>query len=249
MRKDDATYLFERPFRKARAQHYWSSLLAMFLVHLGRKATPPPIPTWHLQYEPPHWAYAEHRRLETAGITWDGLFVEPPPRELLRHVCAGRLRPTEEQILANHLGESRRAGPDLVIFRPDGPTQIVLIEVKAAGGRLEPDAIKRYRDAERMLSEQLGLGAAFLLACSIGDARASGIDEREISRSRIELLLWDRILEAMGRDDEFNRLLPADVLAYTKAPLECACPRPAGSDAAGRVQPGAGAVIRARSGS
>lgn len=87
-----------------------------------------------------------------------------------------------------------------------------------------------------MLTDQLGLSATFILACSIGDARASGIDEREISRSRIELILWDRLLEMMGQDEEFRAFLPPDVLAYSKASLECACPRTiAGEPAEDRV--------------
>ena len=225
MRKDNATFLFERPFKQARSERYWSALLATFLVHLGGREEPTPIPTWHLDYDPPHWAYREHRRFDTTGITWDGLFVEPAPRGLLKHVGGGRLRPMEEQILAHHLGEPRGDGPDLVIFRPEGSPQIALVEVRAAGSRLQPDAIKRYCDAERMLNDHLGLSTSFLLVCAVGDARASGIDEREISRARVELVLWDRVLEMMAQEKDFKRLLPKDVLAYTKAPLECACPR------------------------
>ena len=54
MRKDNATYLFQRPFQRARSEHYWSTLLAMFLVQLGRRAVTTPIPTWHLEHEPLH---------------------------------------------------------------------------------------------------------------------------------------------------------------------------------------------------
>jgi hypothetical protein len=247
VRRDNATFLFERPFQRARSEHYWTSLLAMFLVHLGRRQTPPPIPTWHLDYDPPHWSYSAYRQLETAGITWDGLFVEPAPRPLLTYVGAGRLRPTEEQILANYLGEARRVGPDLVIFRPEASPQITLIEVKAAGERLEPDTIKRYRDAERMLADRLGSSAAFMLVCAIGDTRASGIDEREINRSGIELILWDRVIEMMAQDDAFNHFLPPDALAYTKSTLACPCPRPAGSETSdARTRSDVDGVIRAR---
>jgi hypothetical protein len=87
-----------------------------------------------------------------------------------------------------------------------------------------------------MLSEHLGLSTTFLLACAVGDARAAGIDEREISRSRIELLLWDRLIAMMAHDGDFRRLLPGDALSYTKAPLECSCPR---TDPAGESQNGA----------
>jgi hypothetical protein len=246
-RKDNATYLFQRPFQNARSEQYWSTLLAMFLVHLGRRESPSPIPTWHLEHEPPHWAYREYRRFDPSRITWDGVFVEPSPRDLLRYICAGRLRPTEEQILANHLGAARGVGPDLVVFRPEGTPQVALIEVIAAGVRLAPDIIKRYRDAERMLSDQLDLTATFMIVCSVGhDARTSGIDEREISRTHLELMLWDQLLDMMGRDKEFACFLPPDVLAYTKAPLECACPRPGGGRSGQSKEPDGADLARTR---
>jgi hypothetical protein len=190
----DATWLFEG---SRKSEQWWTSLASMLLIDLARHQPDVTIPLWRYETNDASWRFHQSgTSLAVAGATFSNVMVETKlTTELFPEV------PWKPDFIS-------KPRPDLLIHQPDS-RRTTIIEDKTELANV--GKLTLYGEMTQHLLTH-GWDARFIVLISCGHPNDAIWDE--IERQRLELLLWEDVLQLVDQSQYLREIFDKPLSAY-----------------------------------
>lgn len=197
---ENATYLFEGECRNVRhSESFWTSLFVLLVLYISKSKLNFKIPLYRfvVNHNNNPWGFQEDGELQTDGLAFKDIFVEPKLANLL---------PNEAAVQGYR--------PDIAIFYRNDK-RLVIIEDKTIGAKLGNE-IDNYKTLADKLGKKLEYETEVLLLISVGEENNG--DWKKIENTQgIKLILWESILQILNNPAlPFQRLFDEDLKPYAE---------------------------------